>query len=171
MRLFNCLIVLFFFIFLDFSLLSQEQENNNYKNLSSIPFRLGSEAGAIFNFNSNDKLVNPALLGFFDINLSKRNIFLKFEGGIFGQIKDKNSAAYVSAGLNYKIFNIKKNKFYLHGAVFAAWNKTGGGASFFLSFRHLYPFNKIIAWVSSIRYPFGRFDAVFLSTGFQLFAD
>jgi len=171
MRLFNTLIVLFIFIFLNTAIFTQDPENGNYKNLSSIPFRLGAETGAIFSFNSNDKLVNPALLGFFDINLSKRNIFLKFEGGIFKQINDKNSAGYVSAGLNCKIFNIKKNKFYLHGAIFAAWSKSGGGASFFLSFRHLYPFNKIIAWVSSIRYPFGRFDAIFLSTGFQLFAD
>ncbi|MEO8515009.1 MAG: hypothetical protein ABI543_15735, partial [Ignavibacteria bacterium] len=143
----------------------------NYKNLSSIPFRLGAELGTLISFNSNDKAFSPALIGFFDINLSKRNIFLKFEGGIFKLIGDKNSAGYVSAGLNCKIFNIKKNKFYLHGAIFAAWNKSGGGGSFFLSLRHLYPFNKIIAWVSSFRYPFGRFDSFFISTGFQLFAD
>lgn len=171
MRFSNYLIFSFLLIFLNTATLPQEQENDNYKNLSSIPFRLGAETGAILSFNGNNKLVNPALIGFFDINLSKRNIFLKFEGGIFKQIDDKNSAFYVSAGLNCKIFNIKKNKFYLHGAIFAAGNKSGGGASFFLSFRHLYPFNKIIAWVSGIRYPFGRFDAFFLSTGFQLFAD
>jgi hypothetical protein len=171
MRLFNYLISLFIFIFLNTAIFPQDPENDNYKNLSSIPFRLGAETGAIISFNGNDRAVNPALIGFFDINLSKRNIFLKFEGGIFKLINDKNSAAYVSAGLNCKIFNIKKNKFYLHGAIFAAWNKSGGAASFFLSFRHLYPFNKIIAWVSSFRYPFGRFDAFFISTGFQLFAD
>ena len=150
---------------------SQDTTDANYRNLSNIPFRIGAETGAIFNFNSNDRLVNPALIGFFDINLSKRKVFLKFEGGIFKLIYDKNSAVYVSAGLNYKIFDVKKNKFYIHGALFAAWNKSGGGASFFLSFRHLYPFSKIIGLVSSFRYPFGRLDAFFISTGFQIFTD
>lgn len=161
------------YIFIYFCIVTSvyPQNDRNYENLSSIPFRLGVETGSVIDLSGYDQVFYPAILGFFDINLSKRNYFLKFEGGFFGNIKDEKSAFMVSVGLNVKIFNIKKNKFYLHPAVFAAWNKSGGGASFFVSLRYLYPFNKIIAFVSSIRYPFGRFDAFFISAGFQLFAD
>lgn len=140
-------------------------------NLQNFPFRFGLEFADGSSLDDKSKFQ----LGFItsiEFNLFSKICFLKLEfGRFFDSDASEGAITFVSLGINYKIFKIKKNSFYIQPGIFAMGNKAGGGMGLFLSARHVLAFNKYIGLASSVKYPYGSFKAVMLTIGVQFFTD
>ncbi len=155
-------------------------DSNIYdENIKHLPFQFGIEVGKGFQINKTGYYGKYGITVYFDINLFKKIIYLKTEGGVFDinldelteKKYDGKKAVYLSMGISNRILKTNHHKIYVTGSIGILIHK-----SFFLpiwsanlSTKYIYSLNNFFGLSVNLKFPFINSLNPYFSIGVQLF--
>jgi hypothetical protein len=116
-------------------------------------FQIGIEGGTIWDY----EYVNNYFYGYYgayiNIDLHKKVIFLKLDGGKFFRFKGNESGAYFTIGIESKVWKLNRSNLLCSGGIGIIGGPGGAGVVFPLSVKYLYEVSDSFSVTGSLKLP------------------
>ena len=137
-------------------------------NLSNFPFQIGIDIGAGIP-NKDDQYVKWIIIGYFDINILERVVFLDIEAGRAKLNQIEGTKLYGSLGLKLNLIKFYNNRIIFQWGLYFYHQMY---PNVFVSAKYMYCINKLFGITTSVRLPlFGNYVRPLFSIGVQFFTN